>query len=161
MKTIKLIMMAALVVMSASCQKEGKQGAAGAQGPAGPGAKTFDYTLYFNAGDTYQTYTGITGMDADDVVVTFLDDPDEAGLTGFWVQTPYINVNGVNFYAEITESGSVFLNTKEAGSNISPWAESHYFNCRSVLIKSTQLAKNPNVDLTNYKEVAEAFGLEE
>jgi hypothetical protein len=121
-------------------------------------AKVFKYTLQYFAGDTYKDYTGITGYDDGDIIVTFIEDPNEQNLTGFWVQTPYENNDGVKFFAEITDLGTVYLNTTTSNGS-SPWNSNHYFNCKSVLIKASGLAKNPNLDLTNYEEIRQTFQL--
>lgn len=156
---MKRLTMSLLIVtaMFSSCQKEGPKGETGA---SGPDAVMQSYTLYYESGETYKQYSGFVGSyDSGDIIVTYVDDPNEVGVEGFWVQTPFISNNEVNFYAETTNSGSIFLNTLVAGTGASPWTQQHYFNYRSVLIKGTGLAKNPNLDLTDYREVKEAFDL--
>lgn len=121
-------------------------------------AKVFKYTLQYNSGDTYKEYTGITGYDEGDIIITFIEDPNEQSLSDFWVQTPYENHDGVKFFAEIAGAGIVYLNTTTSNGS-SPWNSPHYFNCKSVLIKASGLAKNPNLDLTDYEEIKQTFQL--
>ena len=129
------------------------------QNEVSPQAKMYEYTLHYNAGETYKSYQGIINdYESGDIIVTFVEDPNEDNLTDFWVQVPYENHNGVKFFAEFTSTGTVFLNTTTA-SGLSPWTNWHYFNCRSVLIKSSGLILNPNVDLTSLKAIQEAFNL--
>lgn len=64
---------------------KGETGATGAQGQAGPQAKTFNFTLTFAAGDTYQSYSGITGFNADDVIMVYTV-YETLGTTKYWTQ---------------------------------------------------------------------------
>lgn len=127
---------------------------------ANSGAKTFNFSLTFGAGDTFKSYSGITGYDAGDVLLTFVH-YDTYGGTPYWVQTPVIVNNFVNVFTEFeTTSGHLFVNTLKAdGTSGSPWTSSSTFSFKAVLIKSTGLIQNPNVDLTNYEAVKEAFNL--
>ena len=65
-KTAKIIGMFALAcgLLFTGCKKEpgpkGDTGAQGAQGQPGPQAKTFKFSLTFNSGDTFKSYSGIT-----------------------------------------------------------------------------------------------------
>lgn len=127
---------------------------------ANNGAKTFNFSLVFNPGDTFKSYTGITGYDAGDVVIVFAH-YDTYGTTPYWVQTPFILAGAVNIFSEFSsENGHIYINTLKAdGSTGSPWTASTGMTFKAVLIKSTGLIKNPNVDLTNYEAVKEAFNL--
>jgi hypothetical protein len=172
MKTIKLLVLSLIVTSGiSSCKKSGctDQSALNYSSVAKRDdgscilqseldAKVFRYTLNFFSGDTYKDFTGISGFEAGDIIITFVEDPNEDGLTGFWVQTPYENNSDVKFYTEITDGGSVFLNTTTSNGG-SPWSSFHYFNCKSVLIKASGLAKNPNLDLTNFEEIKKTFDL--
>lgn len=156
MKRLSIILLIAIAGFT-SCQKEGPKGETG---ESGPDAKMYSYTVNFSSGQTYQEYTGIVGsFDSGDIVVTYVEDPNEDNLTGLWVQTPFINNDGVNFYAEVTDNGTVYFNTVIAADGSSPWTSNHYFNCRSVLIKGTGLAKHPDLDIADYDQVREAFDL--
>lgn len=122
-------------------------------------AKVFNTTLYFNAGDTYQSYNTVSQYyDNGDIILTFVEDPNESNLTGFWVQMPFLSDDNVNFYSEVTSTGEVFVNTATVSGG-SPWSSTHYFNFKFVLIKGTGLIKHPDVDLTNFEEVKEVFNL--
>jgi hypothetical protein len=160
----RLLMIALFGLSLTACQKEGKQGVAGAQGAqgvAGPDAKTFTYNLTFNAGDTYKSYTGITGFDQGDMVVTYFN-YENLGGEEFYVQTPYIYAAGnLNLFVEVgSETGILFVNALKAdGASGSPIVGTITFRFKSILIKSTGLQKHPNLDLTSYKDVKEAFNL--
>lgn len=127
---------------------------------ANNGAKTFNFSLTFGPGDTFKSYSGVTGFDAGDVVLTFVHYATYGG-TPYWVQTPIIVNDYVNIFAEFeTTYGNLFINTLKAdGTPGSPWTSTSTFAFKAVLIKSSGLKQNPNVDLTNYEAVKEAFNL--
>lgn len=144
-----------------SCKKvEGPKGEIGPAGASGPEAKTFNFNLTFTSSDTFKTYSGVIGYDEGDVVLTFVKYENING-TGYWVQTPLIVTNTVNIFSEFSEnSGLLFVNTLKAdGTSGSPWASSVTLDFKAVLIKSSGLIKHPNVDLSNYEEVEQAFDL--
>lgn len=159
MRTLKIgILFGILVIGLSACKKI--QGPTGEKGDSGPDAIMKSYTLYFNAGDTYKLYSGFVGMmDQGDIIVTYVEDPNEFNFTGSWVQTPFISEAGVNFYSEVTDAGNIFNKTVEAGTLSSPWTGPHYFNYRSVLIKGSGIIKNPNLNLSDFEEVKETFNL--
>lgn len=155
--------MAVSVVFFQGCKKEGPpgpQGPTGETGPAGPDARTFNFSLTFNPGDTFKSYAGITGFDAGDVVLTYVL-YETIGGTGYWTQIPVILSDYVNFVPEFSEStGFLYINSLKAdGTAGSPWTSSYTFAFKAVLIKSSGLAKNPNVDLNNYEEVKNTFNI--
>lgn len=179
MKKVKLLIVLLFVVSVSSCKKEGctnsqalnysseakkDDGSCILQSDVqnqveSNDAQVYSYTLNFNSVDSYQQYTGVASdFDDGDVVITFVEDPNESGLDGFWVQMPYISDDYVNFYAEITDNGNIFLNTVDA-DGFSPWISTNYFNFRSVLIKGTWLQENPSVKFDSYQEVKEVFNL--
>lgn len=129
---------------------------------ANNGAKTFNFSLTFNAGDTWKEYAGITGYDTGDVVIVFAYyDTYDGGTTQYWVQAPVIINGSINVIPEFsTSSGHLYINTLKAdGTSGSPWISTTPLLFKAVLIKSSGLKQNPNVDLTSYKAVAEAFNL--
>lgn len=123
-------------------------------------AKTFNYTLTFNPGDSFQSYYGITGYDQGDVVITYVL-YETLGGDSYWTQTPVVINNLVNIVPEFSDiDGSLFINTlKASGQSGSPWAATTTLAFKSVLIKSSGLKKHPNLDLTDYNEVKKAFDL--
>lgn len=134
----------------------GATGATGATGQPGPDAKTFDFQLTYNAGDTYQTYSGITGFDANDVILFFARYETLGGVP-FWSSIPAV-FSDVNFIPEFSNTtGLVFINTFELGTQTSPWTSSITFDFRAVLIKSS--AKNSNVNYNDYNSVKEYYHL--
>jgi hypothetical protein len=170
MKTTKTIF--ALLLIAATtftgCKKPekgetgpaGPTGAQGPQGAPGPDAQTFTYTLTFTSSDTYQTYYGITGFDANDMIVTYVLDETYGG-EDFYVQTPYVVQNYVNIYAQVGENtGLVFVNTVKAdGTAGSPWASTSTLKFKSVLIKSRAVKAHPEVNYSDYAQVIKTFGL--
>lgn len=167
MKILKFLTIGLLITGAtslSSCKKEvgpqGEQGIQGAQGQQGPDAKTFNFNLTYNSGDTFKGYNGITGFDSGDVVLTFVL-YETLGSTGYWSQMPIILPGYANFIPEFSETtGNLFINTKKTdGTAGSPWTSTSTFSFKAVLIKSSGLIQNPDVDLTSYEAVKEAFNL--
>lgn len=168
MKTLKLCLaMLLLVVGVSSCKKvegpkgdKGDKGEQGVPGQNGPDAKTFNFNLTFTTSDTFKPYSGITGYDSGDVIITYVL-YEVLGGTSYWVQTPIILNNAVNVFAEFSDqTGNLFVNTLKAnGTSGSPWTSSQTLAFKAVLIKSTGIKKNPNLDYSNYEDVKEAFNL--
>lgn len=173
-KTAKFIGMFALAfgLMFTGCKKEGPQGPAGPAGPtgatgatgqAGPQAKTFVFSLTFNSGDTFKSYSGITGFNTDDVVIVYIHNNTYSG-TDYYTQLPYMTdagSGGINVWPEMNETnGSLFINTTWAdGTAGSPWSSSVTFKFKAVLISSSQFVKYPNLDWANYNEVKSTLNL--
>ena len=164
MKIITILTIGLLITgITSSCKKEvGPQGVQGVQGVQGPDAKTFNFNLTFNSGDTYQSYNGITGYDSGDVVLTFAL-YETLGSTGYWLQIPAVISGVANFIPEFSETtGNLFINTKKTdGTTGSPWTSTSTLKFKAVLIKSTGIIKNPDLDLTDYTAVKKAFNLSE
>lgn len=172
MKTIKkitLLVVIASVLTTFSCTKEGKEGppgpvgTSGPKGDAGPQAKTFNFNLTFNAGDTYKSYSGITGFNNDDVLLVYIFNANYGA--DYYVQLPYMlgGATGINIYAEFSEvDGYLYINTEKAdGTAGSPWTSTTTLGFKAVLISSTARLANPNIDYTNYKEVKTIFNLKD
>ncbi len=162
-----LILSAILLIATSitSCKKEvvspGQKGDTGAQGPQGepgPDAKTFNFTLTFAPGDTYQSYSGITGYDSGDALL-FYAKYNNYGDGDYYVPLPVV-INGINYLPEFNENtGSLYINTTLDGG-ASPWTTSSTLKFKVILIKSSGLIKHPGVDLSNYNEVIQTFDLE-
>lgn len=156
-----------LTISFTACEKEGPigpqgpQGATGATGQSALDAKTFNYSLTFTSSDTWQSYGGITGYDADDVIITYIYSELISG-DQYWTQIPYNN-GSVHYYPQFSQStGYMFINTaKSNGTSGSPWASTVTRGFKSVLIKSSQRAKQPDLDYSDYLQVKEAFNLED
>jgi hypothetical protein len=156
-----------------SCQKgdigpKGDTGATGATGQSGPQAKTFNFSLTYNAGEKAKSYSGITGFNTDDVVLVYALTSNYGGTSGYYVQLPYVSDgNGttlppINFWSEFNESnGLIFVNTTKVEDGSSPWLSTITLDFKAVLISSSQRNANPNLDLTNYNEVKKAFNLKD
>lgn len=155
MKKISLLLILSLVFFA--CQK----GSPGPKGDPGESAKTFNFNLTFNLGDTYQEFNGISGFEAGDMVITYIYN-ESYGNESYYVQTPY-QVGNLYFWTEVSEStGRLYVNvSKTDGSVGSAYTTSTTLSFKAILIKSTAIAANPDVDYTNYKEVVEAFDLVE
>ncbi len=163
-KTIIAICVIALTLVN--CKKElgpkGDKGDTGAQGQPGPQAKTFNFSLTFNAGDTYKSYSGITGYNADDIIMTYIK-YETLGTEGYWTQLPYLVGNSVNFVPEFgDQTGLLFINTEKAdGTAGSPWASTATFDFKAVLISSSQKLAHPNLNWKNYNEVKQVLKLKD
>jgi hypothetical protein len=162
-KTAKVIatLFVAFGLMFTSCKK-GDTGPKGDKGDAGPQAKTFNFNLTFNSGDTFKSYSGITGFDTDDVVMVYVK-YETLGSTDYWSPLPVIINNLVNFIPEFSDqTGHLFINTLNAnGTSGSPWTSTATFAFKAVLIKSSQRIANPNVNYNDYNAVKKAFDLKD
>src|SRR5690554_3102319 len=130
----KLLLMIAIVAVGfGSCTKEGPQGPKGDTGPQGPEAKTFDFSLYFEPGDEFKEYSGITGFTPGDMVITYVFNAEYGA--NYYVQTPFI-VSGINFWVEVAEdNGHLFVNVTNAdGSPGSPLSNPANFGFKAILI---------------------------
>jgi hypothetical protein len=151
---IKLFIASALCVLGlfiTSCQQQ--------QTPAEPSATTYNFNLTFDPGETFESYSGITGFDNNDVVLVYIR-YEVLGSDGFWTLLPWMSESdGVYIVPEFSEStGLLFINTTWANGNSgSPWSSSITFYFKAVLIKSKSLLQD--VDYTNYEEVKEAYKL--
>ena len=162
-KTITKIGILILISITAflfnGCNK-GDKGDQGIQGPAGPEATSFDFDLTFNTGDTYQTYSGITGYETSDIVVTYIL-YENIGSEGYWTQLPVIFDNTVNIIPEFgDQSGLLYINTVKAnGTSGSPWTVSTTLAFKAVLIKGRALSSHPGIQNQSYEKVKETFHL--
>lgn len=121
-------------------------------------AKVFKFTAYFQPGDTWISYGGVTGFEKGDIVLTFMLYEDLGGEF-FWSQLPATIAN-ISFIPEFSEeSGYLFINALNSSGG-SPFSSNFTVPCKAVLVKANGLKTNPNLDLTNYEEVAKAFNLE-
>jgi hypothetical protein len=162
MKKTYLIIFAVVSILFSACKKEGPQGPQGSQGPqgeVGPQAKTYNFSLTFDPGETFESFSGITGFDDNDVVMTYVN-ADNIGGVSSWVQLPAI-FNYTNFVPEFFEdNGQLFINLMDAnGYEFVSFPSSTSFNFKAVHIKSSGRKANPNVDFTNYEEVKKVFKL--
>lgn len=164
MKKLQSIGIAILLLIASTtfnaCKKPEK-GETGPQGPAGPQARTFNFTLTFFPGDTYNYYGGIIGYNTDDVILTYVV-YETIGSTNYYTQIP-ATFGNLNIFPEFSEStGFLYINTLRAdGVSGSPWSASSTLAFRAVLISSSQIAANNDIDFKNYKEVKERFNLKD
>lgn len=151
-KLMSLLVVTAAVIL-VSCAKEGPagpKGDTGAQGPAGPSAKTFDFSLTYNAGDSLKTYN-LTGSSSTDVCLTYYKFSDNS-----YMQLPYFSADGTGFYI-IPYFYPANGNLEVEIPNIV--TTSATLNLRAVLIKSS--AKVPGLDYSNYNAVKEYYHLKD
>lgn len=161
--TVKLIAITCLLTIF-SCSKEGEQGVTGPTGPSGasgPQAKTFNFSLTFNSGDTFKAYSGITGYTADDLILYYVF-YEAINSTNYWAPMPII-VEPINMIPEFSEqTGLTFINVKKSnGQSGSPITSTVTYAFKAVLISSSQRLIYPNIDYSNYYEVKGAFNLED
>ena len=163
-KTILALMLIGSTMFNTGCKKpeKGDKGDIGATGPQGPDATTFTYFLNFSPSSTFDTYSGITGFDANDVVVNYVFNANYGG-EDFYIQLPYVLSGSVNIYAEVGETtGLVFINTDKAdGTSGSPWTSAVSLKFKSVLIKSRAMKQHPGLNLKDYNAVKQAFNLKD
>jgi len=148
----KFVLLLSVALLFSNCKKDEHE-----HTPE-PQNKTFSYNLTFAAGSTYEEYNGVTGFDANDVLLTYMF-TDNFGQN-FYTLIP-ITSDDITFYPEFSEnSGQLFINAIWAdGTAGSVFASSVTFSFKTVLIKSSAIANRPDVDLNNYKEVVKAFNL--
>ena len=161
MKIKKIPLIFALITISLTACKKAV-GPEGPTGPAGPEAKTFNFNLTFDPGETFESYSGITGYDSGDVILTFSKYEDLSG-TSYWTQLPATDpLNIVNLTPEFSDvDGNMFINSLKAdGSSGSPWVNSTTLSFKAVLIKSSGLIKHPNIDLTDLESIQKTFNIE-
>ena len=159
-----LLMLFVIGSMLFSCGKEGPKGP---QGEPGPDAKTFNFNLTYAVGDTYREYTGITGFDAGDMVITYIFNDEYLNTQNqsvpYYVQTPY-TVGNLYIYTEVSEkNGDLYVNINRAdGISGSPFVtQGATLSFKAILIKSSAIAKNPNINYANYNEVVNTFNIAE
>lgn len=156
MKKIALLLITPILLLA--CDKdEGKFEIQGEE----TNTKTFNFSLTYEPGDTYREYSGITGFDEGDMVITYVlnnvydNDP-------YYVQLPYVMGN-VYFTPQVSETnGNLFIDVEYAdGSSGSPINISTTLDFKAILIKSSALIEHPNTDFSNYKKVKETFNIAE
>lgn len=137
-----------------SCQK----GATGPKGDPGPDAKTFNFSLTFTPGSTFQEYSGVTGFDDGDMIITYIK--HEVYEAAYYVQIPY-TVGNLYFYPEISEAtGNIYINVEKTDNTAGQiFTTNTTIDFKAILIKSSYLKDNPNVDFANFKEVEATLNL--
>lgn len=125
-------------------------------------ARTFRFQLTFNAGDTVQAYSGITGFEKNDIIITY-SIYEYINSKENWMQLPHIFKGSVLYTAEYSkETGKLYVYTLNAdGTPGSPWTSEHTYGYKAVIIKNSALEKHPDLDFSNYHAVKEALDLED
>jgi hypothetical protein len=160
MKTLKKLTLLSFLAagLFMNCKKEpgpkGDTGSQGPQGPAGPSAKTFTFALTFDPGETFESYSPITGFNADDVLLVYAYNNTYSG-SDYYTQLPYIADGnpGVNFWPEFNENtGFLFINTTWSNGNSgSPWTSATTLKFKAVLISSSQFKAHPGYNWENFE----------
>lgn len=167
-KTIKFLCgaLVAIALVTTSCKKDpGPKGDTGAQGPQGipgPSAKTYTFAANFSSTSQYYSYSGLIGLyTADDAILVYVMNATYSAVD-YYVQLPYVVGGSVNVYAEVGETGIIFINTDKAnGTSGSPWTSNVSFKFKAVVIKSSQLKKHPDINLKDYNEVVQTFNIKD
>jgi len=163
MKTLKITAILLLLITGFnSCKKvEGPKGDKGDQGISGPSAKEYDFTLTFGTSASIQTFSMPKGSMYGNVTFVYL----EKGYKE-WIMLPYYENNPgyvpVNYIALCNEISDQITIRTDRGDNVagSPWAANNVQKrFKAVVIETSGLAKNPNVDWKNYDEVKTALNL--
>ena len=152
-KSFKLLFFLSLIVsfVTLSCGKNSMNN-----------AKTHHFSLTFNTGDTWQKYTGISNFDTNDVVLVYVWSNNYAG-ENYWIQLPHMySTNSINIWPEFGEdNGDLFINTTWAdGTAGSPWSSATTLDFKAVLIPSSGMILHPDLDYSDYNEVARIYNLE-
>lgn len=157
----KIILAIAIVALGLGCKKEvvgptGPQGEQGPKGETGPGATTKTFSLTFNSGDNFKFYNpGFTDFGANDIMLVYLYS-DTYGSSDYFIQLPTILLGTVNIYPEISNDGSLYINTDKAdGSGGSPWTSTVNLGFKVVHIRSSAIALHPEVDWKDRDQVEE------
>lgn len=167
MKTKKIFMFGILLIGVAimlSCKKKATYTQLIDQKP-----KSTNFQLSYGPGAASQNYTGIQGFSKGDVLLVY-------GRTmineeASWGQLPVVisyplseTVTGQviwNFlFKEKTGELTIYTRNSDNTSG-SPWLTNITFLFKAVVIKSSEIQQNPDVDLSNYEEVKAKFNLEE
>jgi hypothetical protein len=166
MKKIGTIMLGLLVVTTllGACKKkevEGPAGPAGADGNANVKSATFSTVAADWTGDGVEGYsiTLSTPIITADIVATgavmcYMD------ISGTTYALPYSYLyNGFSRHMLYTyETGAITVSRRDDdGATTNPGTSGA--TIKVVAISSTGLIQNPNLDLSNYEEVKEAFDL--
>lgn len=156
MKTLSTIALFCGAILLSSCTKEGPEGPAGPQGPQG-NANVQTFTFSASPGD-WSTISG--GYAFNRVVPVVSESIANTGAVlvylqagSQWVALP-VTVDGLTWlYGYGTGQVQVEVNSSSAPSQVTVW--------KVVAIASSGMITDSGVDVTNYNEVRDYFGLEE
>ncbi|MCW5898754.1 MAG: hypothetical protein KIT10_05735 [Flavobacteriales bacterium] len=156
MKTLSTIALFCGAVLLSSCTKEGPEGPAGPQGPQG-NANVQSLTFSASPGDWSSISGGYainrnvpivtSGIASTGAVLVYLQSGSQ------WVAIP-LTISGVTWlYGYGTGQVQIEVNSAAAPSQVTVW--------KVVAIASSGMITDSGVDVTNYDEVRDYFGLEE
>lgn len=128
-------------------------------------AKVFNYNLTFYPGTTFAIYEGVMPyFSKKDVIITYYLYENLGNVVNpdyYWVALPFKEeAYGINWFDEFaSDDGFIFVNAEKTNGS-SPFTTTVTNGFKSVLIKANGLKAHPDLDLSNYQEVAKAFDLE-
>lgn len=161
MKTIKIGIMALLIMVISSCKKEvvgpqGEQGIQGEQGNAnviGTNEFTLNSSHWTQSGDQWYSGATTTAITQDIVnsglVQVFIKYGSE-----WWALPDQAGVNQTSFGYS---NGSISILNQNTNGTTPPNPGTKTF--RVVIISSGMILSNPDVDWSNYKDVEKAMNL--
>ena len=150
------------VSLMMSCEKKATQSELNDQKPQATVFKlAFSPSVYKNS------YSGIKGYTKGDVLLVYgwskIDGEDAWGALPGTVyhsdsQTGWV----IRSFKFKENSGELYIYTNNAdGTSGSPWTKDMLFQYKAVVIKSSAIQQNPDVDLNNYEEVKARFDVVE
>lgn len=158
--TLGILLVGAVSMMS--CEKKATQDELTNQKP-----ESTVFNLKFSPSVSSNSFSGIKGYMKGDVILVYgwtKRDGKEA-----WVALPgtvyhtdsQTGLVSRSFVFE-EQTGKLHINTFNAdGTSGSPWTKDMNFQYKAVVVKSSAIQENPDVDLKNYKEVKKRFNLED
>ncbi len=162
MKVITLTLLLIGVTFMMGCDKKATQSELNDQKPqATVFSLSFSPTVYKNS------YSGIKGYSKGDVLLVYgwseIEGKDAWGALPGTVfhsdsQTGWV----IRTFKFEEDSGKLYIYTYNAdGTSGSPWTKDMLFKYKAVVIKSSAIQQNPDVDLSNYAEVKARFDVVE
>lgn len=117
--------------------------------------KEFEYLLTFNSSISESTYTGITSeYQEGDAIITYIQ-WENAPEAQTWTSLP-LTTDFALMHAVIDNSGEITIRTGKPDNNSSsPWYSEKTFLFKSILIKSSFMEKNPDLNYSSYEKVKE------
>lgn len=125
------------------------------------------FQLTFSPTVNKQSFSGVQGFTAGDMILLYAWTTKEG--EDAWVQLPSVlqhvksSTGWINVVFSFNEkNGKIFVEIdKNDGTQGSPWMENMVFEYRAVVLKTSMIQENPDVDYKNYEEVQARFNLDE
>ena len=155
MKKLSLLLILSLVIFA--CKKEDMSKYATKEELQNSKAEVHNFSLTFDETTNYAFSPTIYKDNPEDVVLTFIH-WDNIGGDKTWVQCP-ITIGSLSIIPEFTNYSLIVNMLNSDGTSGSPFAQSVTYNFKAVVVPLSGINQNPNIDLSNYKEVVETFNL--